>query len=173
MSRIIRPGSPTANAAIRRQEKMAGFPIIRRDGWWKQRVTYRNFTDADGSQVLTLNTLFSENPFPTDVFILPIAYFDLRQVFAAPGLTDFDLILGVTGNTNGLIEVSAMETGQSLGVKAPGGDLYVTATTYQSAMSPLLQGDSVGANLNTFTTGIVDIYIPYSYRPTSVPANAA
>lgn len=167
---IIRPGSPTANPAIRRQEMKAGFPPIRRDGWWVQRVTHENLTDNDTSQVLTLNTLFPENPFPPDVFLLGVAYFDLREVFAAPTLTDLDMILGVTGNTNGLIEITAMETGQSLGVKAPGGDLYVTATTYQAAMSPLLEVTSTADNLVDCTSGVVDIYIPYSYRPTSRPA---
>jgi hypothetical protein len=167
---IIRPGSPTANARIREQEKKSGYPLILRDCWWVQRVTYEHFTDADTSQVLTLNTLFPENPFPPDVFLLDVAYFDLREVFAAPTLTDLDFILGITGNTNGLIEVTAVETAQDLGVKAPGGDLYAAATRYQAAMSPLLQADSTADNLADMTSGVVDIYIPYSYRPTSRPA---
>lgn len=169
MSLVIRPGSPTANAVIRRNEMRANAVPIRVDGWHVFRVTHEHLTDADTSQVLTLNTLFPNNPFPTDVLLLRQAYFDLREVFAATSLTDLDFILGITGNTNGLVEVVAAETGQSLGYKCPGGDLYVTGTLHQAAMSPLLQADSVGANLSACTTGVLDIYIPFtrlcSHRP--------
>ncbi len=164
---IVRPGSKTANAIYRRQESRAAAAPLRADCWWVQRVTYHDFSDADTSQVLTLNTLFQNNPFPTGVILLDAAYFDLVQAFVAPSLTDMDLILGFTGNTNGLIEVTAVESGQALGPKATSGDGYVAANRYQSALSPLLQGDSTGANLNTFTAGIVDVYIPYSLRPSS------
>lgn len=165
MPLLTRPGSPTANAVIHREELQSGSPIRWRTGIWRQRVSYRNFDDADTSEVLDLNTAFPQNTFPTNVFLPqgPLAYFDLVQVFAASGLTDADFILGISGNTNGLIEAVAVETGQTLGIKCPGGDLYVVATQFQAAMAPLLQLDTSGANINTLTSGIVDVYIPYVY----------
>lgn len=171
MAVLIRPGSPTANQIIRRREMTVANAVpVRVDGWHVFRVTHEHLTDADTSQVLTLNTLFPENPFPANVQLLRQAYFDLREVFAAPAMTDLDFILGITGNTNGLVEVTAAETGQSLGYKCPGGDLYVTATLFQAAMSPLLQADSVGANLSACTTGVLDIYIPYTLMCSNRPA---
>lgn len=133
--------------------------------WWKQRVLFSHFTDADTSQVLTLNSLFPSNAFPANVWLASAGhYFDLIQVFAATSLTDADLILGLSGDTNGLIEVSAVETGQALGIKSPGGTFDEAVGLFAAQHSPLLQMDTVGANLSTFTTGIVDIYIRY-FKP--------
>lgn len=163
----VRPGSTTANAIQHRQMMAAGAPPNSIIEWYVQRVTHDDFSDADTSQVLTLNTLFPNNAFPTDAFLTlgPFAYIDLIEVFAASGLTDADFILGVSGDTNGLVEVQAAETGQSLGRKLAPGTLYAADTLDQTAMSPLLQLDTAGANIDTLTSGIIDVYIPYVLMP--------
>ena len=164
---LVRPGALTANPVMLREAQKPGTPPLVLGHYWVQRVTYEDFSDADTSQVLTLNTAFPRNAFPADVFLLfgPWAYFDLVEGFDAPSLTDADAILGVTGNTNGLVEVQALEDGQTLGRKFAPGDLYTLALLDQTAMSPLFQLDLTGANLNTMTAGIVDIYIPYTLMP--------
>jgi hypothetical protein len=130
--------------------------------WWVRRVLYTRFTDADTSQVLNLHTLFT---FPANVWLANSGhYLNLRQVFAAPSLTDADLILGVSGDTNGLAEAVAVETGQSLGIKSPGGTFDEAVGLFNAQHEPLLQMDTVGANLSAFTTGIVDVHIRY-FKP--------
>lgn len=163
----VRPGSTTANAIQHRQMMAAGAPPNSIIEWYVQRVTHAHFTDADTSQVLTLNTLFPNNVFPTDVWLTlgPWAYVDVVELFVATSLTDADIILGVSGDTNGLVEVQAVETGQALGRRFAPGTLYAAATLDQTAMSPLLQMDTVGANVADFTAGILDIYIPYVLMP--------
>lgn len=133
-------------------------------GWWHQRITFASFTDADTSQVLDINALFTSNPFPSGVWFLNAWYFDLIEVFAAPSLVTATLILGIAADSNGLIEATQVQTGQTLGVKSPGGTLDEATNTYSNPLSLLLQMDTVGANLNTFTTGVVDIYGPYIRR---------
>lgn len=130
--------------------------------FWRAHVTFAHFTDADTSQVLNLHTLFT---FPSSVWLANSGhYFNLREVFAAPSLVTATAILGVTGDTNGLIEASTLQTGQSLGIKSPGGTFDEAVGLFNAQHEPLLQMDTVGANLNTFTTGIVDVYIRY-FRP--------
>lgn len=164
---IARPAPGTANAVISRQEAQAGQPIKQREGWWLVRVNYTHFTTAGTQQVLTLNTLFPTNTFPTEVFLQlgPIAYLDLIQTFGGGTINAATLILGISGTTNGLVTSTNVFTGQTLARKAPGGSLYANTTDYQSAMSPLLQLDTTAGNVNTLTSGIVDVYIPYSFAP--------
>jgi hypothetical protein len=167
---IVRPGSPTSNAVAWREDMKAGSPRISRVHWWVQRVRYSDFDDADTSEVLNLATAFPQNPFPDDVFLSfsPFAYLDLREVFAASGLTDADFILGITGDTNGLVEVQAVETGQALGRKFAPGTLYTVATLDRAGSTELLlQLDTAGANIDALTSGIVDVYVPYILMPTS------
>lgn len=171
-SQYVRPGPTTANATALARAK-TGSPPIGLIYWWIQRVRYSDFSDADTSQALTLNTAFPHNAFPTDVFLTfgPTAYIDLVEVFAGGGVTAATLILGVSGNTNGLVESTNVFTGETLGRKYAAGDLYVAATIDQAAMSPLLELNTTTDNIDTLTSGIVDIYIPYTLAPARRPVN--
>lgn len=168
---IIRPGSKTANELIHKQQLQAGARPKERVEWWVQRVRYSDFSDADTSQALNLNTAFPHNAFPADAFILPFSYLDLRQTFGGGTINAATLILGYSGDTNGLVESTDVFTGQSLGVKFTGGTAYATTTNvgYQAAVAPLLQLDTTAGNINTLTSGVVDVWIKFEYRPTSRP----
>lgn len=172
-SQYVRPGPSTANAVAFRKAMSGSYPPVGLIYWWIQRVRYSDFSETDTSQSLNLNTAFPQNAFPTDAFLTfgPTAYLDLIEVFAGGSVSAATLILGVSGNTNGLVESVNVFTGQTLERKYAAGDLYVAATLDQAAMAPLLELNTTTDNIDTLTSGIVDVYIPYTLAPTRRPIN--
>lgn len=166
----VRPGSSTANAVIRRQEQSPGCDPLRADRWWVQRVTVDVLNTAATSQALNLNTQFTTNPFPTDVFILPGTYVDLRVVFAGGAVNACTIILGDTNDDDGLLTSTNVFTGQSTGVKCTPSAAEYRSALYESAFVPLLTINTTNGNVSALTTGTIDIWIPYSLRPSSRPA---
>ncbi len=172
-SQYIRPGSPTATSiAMRKAMSGASLPIGF-NYWWIQRVRFSDFDETDTSEVMTLNTQFPHNAFPTHAFLTfgPTAYIDLIEVFAGGTVAAATMILGVSGNTNGLVESTDVFTGSTLERKYAGGDLHVIATIDQAALSPLLQLDTTTGTIDELTQGIVDIYIPFTLAPSRRPVN--
>lgn len=164
---LIRPGSRTANGIIRRQEMAAGADPIRRDCWYQRRVTFRNFTTASTTQTIDLNVLFSSTPFPAGVFLLPGSYIQLVEVVAGGVISAATAILGDAGVTNGLVTSSNVFTGATLGpVVTPSATEY-RLINYESQFVPVLTITTTTGNGNIATSGVIDIYIPYSVRPTA------
>lgn len=167
MASIIRPGSRTANSIIRRQEDVAGGVPMQSLKWWIQRVRFSNFTTAGVSQALDINATFTGNDFPPGVFICPGAYLDLVQVFAGGLIATATMILGDAGDPDALVTVSNVFTGATLGpIVTPAAAEYPDSN-YESQFVPLLTLVTTTGNVNTATSGIVDIYIPYNIRPSA------
>lgn len=167
---VIRPGSSTANAGMLRQQyNTPGARPAHRYEWYRQRVTYRDFTTAGTSQALSLNVAFPQNTFPADVFLTmgPVPYLDLVQTFSGGVVSAATMILGITGTTNGYITSQNVFTGATLGVLQAPGATIAAANLYRAADLPLLTFTTTTGNVNTCTQGIVDVWIPFTYRPTS------
>ncbi len=166
MAAIIRPGSRTSNSIIRRQENAGGGAAVRNDKWWIQRVRFSDFTTAGVTQALDLNVYFGvANAFPAGVFILPGSYINLVQVFAGGVVATAVMLLGDAGATNGLVTSSNVFTGATLGPTVTPAAAEYRLIQYEAGFLPLLTLTTTTGNVNTCTSGVVDVYIPYSVRP--------
>lgn len=168
-SQYVRPGPSTANAVILRKAMSGSYPPIALGYWWIQRVRYSDYSDADTSQSLSLNVAFPHNAFPAAVFILPGAYIDLIEVFAGGSVSAATMILGDTNDDNGLLTSSNVFTGATLGRTVTPTAAEYPDTLYESQYVPLLQLDTTTDNIDTLTSGIVDVYIPFMLAPTRRP----
>lgn len=170
-SKLVRPGSSTANAIIRRNEVSPGMPPIYTGGWWVQRVRFSNYSAASTQQLLDLNVAFPHNTFPTGVILLAGAHVDLIQTFSGGSVSAATVRLGDSGASNGLLTDSNVFTGATTGsIFTPSATEYRQYNN-ESAFVPTLRLDTTTANINTLTQGIVDVWIPYTLIPTVRPVN--
>ena len=128
-----------------------------------------DYTEADGSQALSLNVAFPQNAFPPEVFILPGAYIDLVEVVAGGVISAATVILGDTNDDNGLLTVSNVFTGATLGRTVTPDAAEYPDGRYESQFVPLLQLDTTTGTVAAATTGIIDVYIPYALAPARRP----
>lgn len=141
--------------------------------WWYRQVIYldparRVFTaDADGSQVLTLNTLFPNNVFPENVDKREGARLKLLVPPSGGDITDVDVTLGGTfenggADPDGLVTITAIEEGTATAgyIVTPSAARY--AREYESAFSPTLTITTTGGNIADIEEGALEVLIPWS-----------
>lgn len=135
--------------------------------WYRQVVTIDDFTpEGDTDQLLTLNTLFPRNTFPTDVDLLEGTTVENIVLPAGTGITALTIRVGDAGDDDGLLTVSNL-----LGSGAAEGDILNTpgaaqyANRYESAFSPQVRLVSTGGNLSALTAISFEVCIPWTPRP--------
>lgn len=140
--------------------------------WWWIRVLYSDYTTAGTSQALDIDALATSlaaagsnrvsGPMPTDCIMGYWAY-DLRRVFAGGTVATATVIAGISGTTNGHLTSTNIFTGATLGRKQTGAASLFQPIPITSA--PLLQIDTTGGNVNTFTQGCIDVYAQFCRNP--------
>ena len=135
--------------------------------WYRQVVTVGDFVgEGDTDQLLTLNTLYPNNAFPTDVDLLEGATIEVRALPVGSGVTAATLRLGDDDDDDGLVTVSNW-----LGSGAAVGDILNTpaaaeyANHYEAAFSPQVRIVLTGGNLSALTAGSFEVCIPWTPRP--------
>jgi hypothetical protein len=133
---------------------------------YRQRVRVGDFTgEGDTDQLLTLNTLFPKNVFPTDVDLLAGATVENLVLPVGASVTAATLRLGDANDDDGLLTVSNW-----LGSGAAVGDILNTpsaaeyANRYEAAFSPQVRIVFTGGNLSVATAGSFEVVIPWSPR---------
>lgn len=155
--KLIHPGTKTANGYYLRGVLQSSVPCTVTE-YWVKRVRHSDLTDTDTSQALTWDD------FPTDVWLVePYAHVVIVEAFEGGTTTDVDLIVGDTNDDNGLLTITALDGVSPADPPAP------TRTTgaaeyglrYEAAFVPLATFVATAGNLDTLTTGEVDIVIPF------------
>lgn len=139
--------------------------------WYQQRITLADFSPTAGTtQTLTLNSLFPNNVFPTDVDLMEGAKV---RINALPTGTPTGLTLTFGGTFGGGVGADAdglTTTSNVLGGGAAAGDVLQTpaaaryATRYEAAFSPTIFLTSSGGNLDTLTSLDIEAFIPWTPR---------
>lgn len=104
--------------------------------------------EGDGSQVITLNTLFSGNPFPTNV-IRKQALVYVEDAIVGPSISAGTVILGDNGNPDGLIESQSTFTSDVTLQSVAAAEF---APRFEAAFSPETTITATGAALNVATS---------------------
>jgi hypothetical protein len=135
--------------------------------WYRQVVTVGDFVgEGDTDQLLTLNTLYPNNAFPTDVDLLEGATIENLVLPVGASVTAATLRLGDANDDDGLVTVSNW-----LGSGAAVGDILNTpsaaeyANRYEAAFSPQVRIVFTGGNLSAGTAGAFEVCIPWTPRP--------
>jgi hypothetical protein len=134
--------------------------------WWRQVVRVDDFVgEGDTDQLLTLNTLYPKNTFPTDVDLLEGATIENLVLPVGASVTAATLRLGDANDDDGLVTVSNW-----LGSGAAVGDILNTpaaaeyANRYEAAFSPQVRIVLTGGNLSALTAGQFEVCIPWTPR---------
>lgn len=169
MSEIIRPGSPDANGEIWAHAKEPSPYSLDLSRFFRMRVTFQDFDDADTQEDLNLGTLFASKGFPpVEDLIAGEFYVDLVQTWGGGTINAATMLLGQTAGTNGFLTSTNLFTGQTLGFKqTPAATLFARRLYATSAAAGVfgmfMRLDTTAGNINTLTSGIVDIYLPFSF----------
>lgn len=134
------------------------------DWWWIQRIRLvgriQDFVGAAAtSQVLTLNTLFPANPFPTDVH-RSVALIEVVSNAVGPSITQLAVILGDAADDNGLLTTTNTIAAAGTTLQTTGAAEF--ADQYEAAFSPILTLTSTGANLSVLTNFDMIVKIKFS-----------
>lgn len=150
------------------QAMSSAYPYVPGKGYViKIRVLYSDYSDTDTSESLDLTTLASTrftpaiDALPTNIWV-DGAVIDVVELFDGGTISDVKAILGISGDDNGLVEEVDVGQGESTGRKtgaAPGAKLGQWFDT----LTPLLQLDSTGGNLNTMTQGKLDVVLYFNF----------
>jgi len=166
--RYIRFGHRSSNAEVLRAIETNKIPhAMRLRHWYRQVVEVGDFVgEGDTDQLLTLNTLYPKNTFPTDVDLLEGACIVNRTLPVGASLTAATLRLGDANDDDGLMTVSNwLGSGAAVGdvLNTPGAAEY--ANRYEAAYSPQVRIVFTGANLSAATAGAFEVFIPWTPRP--------
>jgi hypothetical protein len=164
----IRFGHRGSNAEVLRAIQSNAIPhAMRLRHWYRQVVRVGDFVgEGDTDQLLTLNTLYPKNTFPTTVDLLEGASIVNLTLPVGTSLTAATLRLGDANDDDGLVTVSNW-----LGSGAAVGDVLNTpsaaeyANRYEAAFSPQVRIVFTGANLSAATAGAFEVFIPWAPRP--------
>lgn len=170
---LLRWSAKTANAHIFNEMPKARLVGLSPVWIWRGRVLFSDFSDSDTSESLNIRTLFANtaNPLPTNIAAGEY-WLDLREVFAGGTVDAADMILGRSGDDNAYVTTTDVFTGADLGVKdTPGAAEYpFRKFPTGSNLAPLLQLDTNAGNIDTLTSGVVDVCLYFRYLPHNKPA---
>lgn len=131
------------------------------DWWWVVNLKHSTTTlEADTSQVFTLNTLFSGNPFPTNV-VRKQGLIYVEDAVEGGSISAATAILGDAGNDDALIEAA---TGSvfTAGVYNQSTAAAEFAPRFEAAFSPIVTLATTGDNVDdsTFSLWVMILFSP-------------
>lgn len=129
--------------------------------WWIKRITHEHLTASATSQELDLNTIFSTDPFPTNVDIMPGSFAVLHEVLAGASISAATVTAGPNGGTeDDLLTSTNVFTGASLGRKqTPAAALW--NGYFAADLDPRIVVATSSDDVDNATTFELSIAIPF------------
>lgn len=131
--------------------------------WHVFTVLAGDFTgEADGDQLLDLNTLYPLNAFPANVKRLG-TYVLIGEGISGGSISDADIEVGDAADPNGLLTVTPAFTGNEGLFATPAAAEY--APRIEPAFAPTLRVLTTGGNTNAITAMEINVVIRFAPLP--------
>jgi hypothetical protein len=155
----------TSNARVLNALRSGRIPYaIGHRYWWECRVRAGDFAGAAATaQTLDLNVLYPANAFPADVKRLAGSYIRIDRGISGGSITDADLELGRSGDTDALLTVTPAFTGDEGTFATPAAAEY--ASRPAPAFAPTLRILTTGGNTNAIEEMDVTVFVPFTPLP--------